>query len=315
MKSHWGDVFIFLAALLVAASCGPVPAAAQGKAPRALKVLAVESFLCDIAQNVAGSRYKVDTLLPSGMDPHSYEPTPADVVRVAECDVLIVNGGGLEEFLDRLLKNAGGNHKVIEASEGLASRTEREGENGERPEADHHHHEGDAHFWLSPVNVVKYVQNIRDALSRIDPEGGSVYAANAEAYIARLNELDRWIEEQVAQIPSEKRLLVTNHESFGYYADRYGFRIVGTIVPSVSTDAAPSARQLADLIGKIRQTGAKAIFLETGANPQLPRQVAKETGVRVAELYDHSITGPDGPAPDYISMLKYDTTTIVNALK
>ena len=159
------------------------------------------------------------------------------------------------------------------------------------------------------------MQNIRDGLSQADPAGGSFYAAHAEAYIAKLRELDRWIEEQVGKIPRDKRLLVTNHESFGYYADRYGFKIVGTIVPSVSTDASPSARQLAHLIEKIKETGTHAIFLETGVNPQLPRQVAKETGIEVAELYDHSITEAGGPAPDYISMMQYDTATIVNALK
>ena len=303
-------VFIFSAALVLSAACWIVPEAAQDSSKGPLKVLAIESFLSDMAQNVAGDRCKVATLLPSGVDPHSFDPTPADVVKVAECNVLIVNGAGLEVFLERLLKNAGGVRRTIEASAGLVSRMAREGE-----AAREDGHEGDPHFWLSARNAMTYVKNIRDGLSEADPAGKDVYAANAQAYIARLEELDRWIEEQVAQLPPERRLLVTNHESFGYFADRYGFRIVGTVVPSVSTDASPSARQLAHLIGKIRETGTHAIFLETGANPQLPRQVAKETGIKVAELYDHSITAPDGPAPDYISMMKYDTTTIVNALK
>jgi manganese/iron transport system substrate-binding protein len=122
--------------------------------------------------------------------------------------------------------------------------------------------------------------------------------------------------EQVAQIPAERRLLVTNHESFGYFADRYGFRIVGAIVPSVSTGAAPSAQQLAMLVDRIKATGAPAVFLETGANPQLADQLAQETGVRVVTgLYTHSISAPDGPAPTYLEMLRYNTQAIVEALK
>ena len=326
-------------------------ASAQSTAGSTLKVLAVETFLADVTQNVAGSRLEVVALLPVGADPHSFDPTPADVTKAADSNVLIVNGAGFEEFLDELLQNAGGVHRVIEASEGLTSRTPHEGEGtdtGEdhdqhesdhRPNADdpresahhhgndpgheaehephgHHHHEGDPHFWLAPPNVIRYVENIRDGLIQADPDGKTTYAANADAYIAQLRELDQWIEDQVRQIPKERRLLVTNHESFGYFADRYGFRIIGTIVPGVSTDASPSARQLAHLIDKIKATGTRAIFLETDANPQLSQQVARETGVKVVvELYTHSITEPGGTAPSYIAMMRYNTTAIVNALK
>ena len=147
---------------------------------------------------------------------------------------------------------------------------------------DHHHDAGDPHFWLDPTKAITYVENIRDGLSQADPAGKDVYAANAAAYIAQLQELDTWIAQQVGQsIPAERRQIVTNHESFGYFADRYGFTIIGTVVPSVSTGSAPSAQQLARLVDRIKATGAPAIFLETGANPQLAQQVAAETGVKV----------------------------------
>jgi manganese/iron transport system substrate-binding protein len=231
------------------------------------------------------------------------------VRRVADSTVLIVNGAGVEEFLKRLLDNAGGNRQMIEASKGLTSRKPSA---GEPTDADN---PVDPHFWLDPNNVVKYVENIRDGLSQADPDGAGAYAANASAYIAKLKELDPWIVEQVKVLPAERRLLVTNHESLGYFADRYGFKIIGTIIPSVSTDSSPSAQQLANLIDRIKKTHAPAIFLETGANPQLANQISQETGVKVVTgLYTHSISDASGPAPTYIDMMKYNVRVIVDAL-
>jgi ABC-type Zn uptake system ZnuABC Zn-binding protein ZnuA len=184
------------------------------------------------------------------------------------------------------------------------------------PAAGHHHHEGDPHFWLDPRLVVKYVENIRDGLVAADPAGKDVYTKNAADYIVRLNELDDWIKTQVEQIPVENRLFVTNHESFGYFADRYGFQIIGTVIPSTSPETAPSAQHLSRLINRIKETGAKAIFLETGASPQLADQVAAEPGVKVVtELYTHSITDQNGKAPSYIEMMKINVQEIVDALK
>jgi ABC-type Zn uptake system ZnuABC Zn-binding protein ZnuA len=131
-----------------------------------------------------------------------------------------------------------------------------------------------------------------------------------------LKALDAWIVEQVGQIPPERRLLVTNHESMGYFADRYGFKIVGAILPSVSTGSSPSAQELAQLVDHIRASGAPAIFLETGANPQLAEQLARETGIKVVtQIYTHSITAPDGDTPTYIDMMRYNVKTIVEALR
>jgi ABC-type Zn uptake system ZnuABC Zn-binding protein ZnuA len=263
-----------------------------------------------MAQNVAGDRMRVEALLPIGVDPHSFEPTPGDVARVAEADVIIANGAGIEGFIDALLQSAGGQRLLIVASDGLASRTPQAGEAGDPS------HAGDPHFWLDPNNAIHYVENIRDGLSRADPAGAAGYARNAAAYTGQLEELDRWIAAQVAQVSAGRRLLVTNHESFGYFADRYGFRIVGAIVPSVSSGASPSAQQLADLVGAVRAAAAPAIFLETGANPQLANQIAAETGIRVVTgLYTHSTSAPDGPAPTYIAMLRYNTQAIVVALR
>jgi ABC-type Zn uptake system ZnuABC Zn-binding protein ZnuA len=297
-----------IAVSIAACATPPIPANATPKtSPR---VLAVETFLADIAQNVAGTRARVDALIPAGVDPHGFEPTPADVRQVADSQVLIVNGAGLEEFLTKLLANAGGKRIVVEASAGLASR---------KPAANEvldPDHQGDPHFWLDPTNVTQYAENIRDGLSQADPAGAPTYQANAEAYSAQLKSLDAWIAEQVKPIPPERRLLVTNHESLGYFADRYGFRIVGTIIPSVSSDASSSAQQLAALVNQIKSAKAQAIFLETGTNAQLAKQIAPEAGIKVvSELYTHSLTNAQGPAPTYLGMMEYNTRTIANALK
>ncbi len=298
----------FVSVLLLLVACAPAPAPANGKP--ALNVLATETFLADIAQNVAGSRVHVNVLIPIGVDPHSFEPTPADIKKVADSNVLIINGAGVEAFLDRLLQNAGGKRLVVEASKTLTSRKPSV---GEPVDADN---PVDPHFWLDPNNVVKYVENIRDGLSQADPDGAATYTANAAAYIAKLKELDQWIADQVKPLPPARRLLVTNHESLGYFADRYGFKIIGAIIPSVSTGSSPSAQQLAQLINHIRSTQAPAIFLETGANPQMANQVAQETGIKViTDLYTHSISDANGPAPTYIDMMKYDVRTMVDALK
>jgi ABC-type Zn uptake system ZnuABC Zn-binding protein ZnuA len=298
------SILSILSPLVFAVACqSTATPTQQGSERPPLNVLAVETFLADIAQNVAGERAKVEALMPIGVDPHGFEPTPGDVTRVANADVLITNGAGLETSLDRLLEDAGGEQQVIEASAGLRARTGPEGE-------------VDPHFWLDPNNVVQYVENIREGLIRADPEGAATYTANAAAYTAQLRELDDWIAGQVEQIPVERRLLVTNHESLGYFADRYGFTVVGTIVPSVSTGSAPSAQQMAALVQQIRAEHVAAIFLETGTNTQLAEQIAQEAGVQVVtELYTHSTSEPDGPAPTYIEMMKYNVRTIVGALR
>ncbi len=464
-KVIFKSVILLAVASMVISACQQVPQSTtvetemdHSKKPSAsdTKVLAVESFLADIAQQVAGDRAQIGSLIPLGIDPHAFEPTPQDVAKITDSQVLIINGAGFEGWLAETLENAGEEQQVIEAAAGLTSRGAREGEeavmspeekaeqvcmalanmtaeeeiaagsdaasaaelqnevehdleaeaqeheaellslklnpvgggyegfilfevaeNGEYVVAANggtltvigadgmpmeveetlpvncaglnvgilldlepgkytialsglavektpffvgslggHNHEGDPHFWLDPNNVIKYVENIRDGLIIADPSGMDAYNQNAAAYITKLNDLDSWINEQVSDIPEERRKIVTNHESFGYFADRYGFQIIGTIIPSVNTGASPSAQQMARLVDHIRGTGAIAIFLETGSNPQLAEQIATETGIKVvSKLYTHSITEASGEAPTYIDMMKYNVQTIVEALK
>ncbi len=300
LRLFWG-----LAALLALVGCGSTSQSSD----RPLSILASTSFLADIAQNVAGERAHVEALLPVGADPHAYQATPADVVKISKSTVLIVNGLDYEHFLEPLLENADGERLVITATAGMQAETHgAEAGSGE-------HEAGDPHMWLDPSRVVRYVENIRDGLSQADPAGEEMYKSNAAAYIAKLNELDAWIKTQVQGVPVERRLLVTNHESMGYFAERYGFTVVDTILPSFSSEASASAQEIASAVEAIKASGAPAIFLGEVENDSLAQQIAEETGVRVVTgLHLESLT--DGaPAPTYIDMMKANVTQIVNALQ
>jgi ABC-type Zn uptake system ZnuABC Zn-binding protein ZnuA len=283
-----------------------------------LNVLASTTFLADIAQNVAGDRAQVASLLPFGADPHAYQATPADVAKIAESNVLVLNGVEYEHFIEPLLENADGERLIVEAASGLTPHEmeEHEGEeHAEEGEEGHEHEAGDPHMWLDPNLVITYVENIRDGLSEADPEGADTYKANADAYIAQLQELDAFIKEQVETMPAERRLLVTNHEAMGYFAERYGFEVVDTIIPSLSSEASASAQEVAAAIEAIKATGAPAIFLGEVENADLANQIASETGVTVVDdLYLETLTDGE-PAGTYIDMMKYNVAAIVDALK
>ena len=292
---------VILLLFIIVTGCAPLASADPQTDP---VVLASTTFLADITRNVAGDRLNVESLLPVGADPHSYQPTPQDVAKIEQSKLLIINGVEHEHFLEALLENAGGERQIIEASAGLKLRTEAENEESLDP-----------HLWLDPNNVIVYVENIREGLTHFDPDGATIYQSNADAYIGQLEALDMWINEQVAQIPSERRLLVTNHEALGYFAERYGFTVVGTVIESFSSDASPSAQQMAALINQIKSNGAPAIFLDASDNPGLAQQIAGETEVSVVtDLHLESLTdGP--PAATYIDMMKHNVMQIVNALR
>jgi ABC-type Zn uptake system ZnuABC Zn-binding protein ZnuA len=284
---------------LLTSSCQSTASSSGTSAP---VILTSTTFLADITRNVAGDRLTVESLLPIGLDPHSYQPTPQDAAKLSHVKMLIINGADYEQFLGPLLENIGGERIVVEASAGITPRQDAQGE-------------ADPHLWLDPNNVITYVENIRQALTQFDSEGAEIYQANADQYTRQLIELDAWIKQQVAVIPMDHRLLVTNHEALGYFSARYGFTVTGTVIESFSTDASPSAKQIAAIIDETRSTHTPAIFLDAGDNATLAEQIAAETGVRVVtDLHLESLTdGP--PAATYLDMMKNNVTLIVNALQ
>ena len=299
-------LLLLITALLVA--CTPITPDSPESASH-LKgspvVLATTTFLADIAQNVAGDRIQIEFLLPYGADAHSYQPIPQDVTRIANSDLLIVNGAGYEHFLEDVIANAGGERSIVEASVDLRAATEVHGENIEL----------DPHFWLDPNYVITYVEKIRVGLTELDPDGAQVYQANADAYVQELQALDAWIAGQIALIPADRRLLVTNHDSLGYFAERYGFTVVGTVVEGTSSNAAPSAQHMAALIDQIKDTGVPAVFIDSAESTTLANQIAADAGVTVVtDLYFSSLT-EGSPAGTYVEMMKHNVTRIVEALK
>jgi ABC-type Zn uptake system ZnuABC Zn-binding protein ZnuA len=297
---------ILSAIAFVLSACGGQPTSREASDR---VTLTSTTFLADIARNVAGDRATVESLLAPGADPHEYQAVPSDVQKIAESMVVIINGLDYDQFIQPLLdaQQAGGTRLVITASDGLEAR-QMEEESGEIVT--------DPHMWMDPTRVIKYVENIRDGLTQADPDGGDIYKANADTYISQLEELDFWITEQVAQVPQERRLLVTNHDSLGYFAEQYGFTVIGTIVPGVSSGAAPSAQEIARLIDEIKSTGAPAAFLNISDNPHLADQIAAETDIKVvADLYIETLSPSHGPAATYIDMIKYDVSKITDALK
>ena len=294
-------VSILLEACTPAATQSPAPSAV---ATRSIKVIATTTILGDIVKQIGKEAIELRILLPAGSDPHTFEPAPQDVIAVAEADLVIINGAGLEGFLERLLENAGAT-QVVSASDGVELLQMGDDLTGA----------ADPHVWFNPQNVLIWTQNIERELSDLDPANAEQYAANAEAYRAELHQLDAWIEEQVTLIPPANRKLVTDHRTFGYFADRYGFDQVGAVIPSSSAAAEPSAASLAALEDAIREMGVQAIFTGTTVAPNLARRVAADTSVQLVTLYTDALTDPGGEAASYLELMRYDVSAIVEALK
>ncbi len=308
-------VFLLLMSfLLVSCSGSNFPAVATGK----LNVVATTSIVADVVANVGGDTVNVQTLLPIGTDPHSFEPTPQDIAKVADADIVFANGAGLEAFIDHLLESADATDKIVEVSDGIAlldhpnaeAEEEHEGE-----EDDHDHEMGDPHTWVDPNNVIIWVSNIEAALSEADPANAESYAANAAAYDAQLKEVDSWIRAQIAQIPEANRKIITDHRQLGYFVDEYGLNMEGAIIPGYSSLSEPSAQELAAIEDAIRETGVKAVFVGNTVNSNLAERVSEDTGVTLVFFFTGSLSPADGDAPTYLDYLRYNTNAFVNALK
>ena len=276
-----------------------------------LQVMATTSVVADIVRQVGGEFVQVDTLLPLGTDPHSFTPTPNDVSRLADAKLVFINGAGLEEFLSTMIESAGVETHVVDLSATISLRSFTEDD----LHADDEHASGDPHTWMDPNNVIVWTQLVANALVQVDPEHSSTYQSNAEQIQVDLSELDRWVAQQVAQIPVVDRQLVTDHLVFGYFADRYGFTQVGAIIPGFSTLSEPSAQELAQLEDDIARMNVPVIFVGWSANQNLAQRIAEDTGVQVIPLYTHSLSEPGGDADSYQDFIRYNVNTIVEALK
>ena len=263
--------------------------------------------MADWVENVGGEHVEVFSLVPVGVDPHGFQPGARDVAKVADADLVLSVGLGLEEsWLRELLQNAARDPgAIVELGEVIdpIELAETEAEEGDEEHDDHGHGLYDPHFWFDPLRVQRVVSDIAARLAALDPGRADAYRANADAYNARLDELHAWTEEQVGAIPAERRLLVTSHDSLGYFAERYGFEVVGVIL-SITTEVEPSAAALIELSDEIGEYGVPAVFGETTVSERLADALATESGAVLVRLYSGSLGTEGSGAETYIEMLR-----------
>jgi zinc/manganese transport system substrate-binding protein len=292
------------AALAGLVAAGGVRGQGQNQASGRRRAVATFSVLGDLVKNVGGERIEVTTLVGANGDVHVYAPTPRDAKTIATADIVFVNGLGLEGWLERLVGASAPSAPVVVSSNGIKPRRRM----GPRDRV-----VSDPHAWQSVANAKIYVGNIRDGLIAVDAAEQETFAANAAAYLSRLDALDGEIKAAIAAIPPGRRKAITAHDAFGYFGDEYGVQFIA--VEGLSTDAEPSARELARLIEQIRREKITALFVENVSDPRLLQRIADETGVRIGgKLYSDALSPPDGPAASYVAMMRSNLHELTRAL-
>lgn len=299
-----------LAGLVLAAWLALVP----GAAARPLDVVASFSIIGDMAGRVGGDDVKLTVLIGPDSDAHVFEPTPAQARSVAQADVILQNGLGFEPWLGRLARATGTKARLVVVSRSVVPLSiVRAGQPGDH---DHGHSHGpghDPHAWQDVRNAIVYVTNIAAALAAADPANAADYRARAETFSAELRRLDAGIRDSLARIPREQRRVITSHDAFGYFGSAYGITFLSPV--GTSTEAQASARGVARLIGQIRREKIRVVFVENISDPRLIAQIARETGASLgAKLYSDALSGPDGPAPDYMAMMRHNTRLLTAAM-
>lgn len=295
---------ILLAALLLA-SVFALPAEAD--AADKIKAVASFSILGDMVKQVGGDRIELTTLVGPDGDAHVFEPTPADAKTLAGAQILFVNGLGFEGWMERLEKSSGFKGKVVVASEGVSPRTITEEEDGKAEEIT------DPHAWQSLANGKIYVANIRDGLIAADPEGKTIYEANAAKYLDEIATEDEAVKAALAKLPEDRRKIITSHDAFGYFGAAYGLKVIAP--EGVSTEAEASAKDVASIIRQIGAEHVPAVFMENITDHRLLDQIARETGAKIGgTLYTDALSGSDGPAPTYLDMFKNNVGALTAAL-
>ncbi len=294
------------------------PLSAVELAPGAkLRVAATTNIVVDVVRQIGGDRVELTALLPPGADPHSYQATPDDLRQLNGAQVIFVNGLHLEEAMAPVLENLDAPTPVVSVNAGVTTRlfgaeshADEHDDEGDGADGAHDHEEGDPHTWMNPVNVMVWSENIAHALETLDPANAAAYRAAADAYVAELEQLDGEMRAQFAAIPAPQRKLVTDHDNLGYLADAYGFTVVGAVIPSLSTMAAPSAQEMAALHDQIQAEDVSVILVGNTVNPATAQQLAQDTGARVVAIYTDSLSDAAGPAPTYLAMMRHNLAQI-----
>jgi len=267
-----------------------------------VNVVATTTQVGALVRAVAGDHVELTVLLSAGADAHDYEPSPRAVKAVNDARVVLRHGLGLDDWLDGTIEGAGGEAKVVTVTEGIQPLLI----DGEP----------DPHVWHDPERAIVMVENIAAALSSADPAQASTFSENARLYAQTLRDTDARVRELIDSIPPANRKVVTNHDAFAYFFERYGLEFVGAVIPSVNKDAQASAKQLAELQDLIESEGVKAIFAEAEVDPKVARELAEDTGVVIVEgLYADSLGPPGSGAETIDAMLLFNARKISEALK
>jgi ABC-type Zn uptake system ZnuABC Zn-binding protein ZnuA len=266
---------------LAAAACGEEDNA--GGAGDRITVVATTTQAADLVRNVGGDRVEVVGLLAANTDPHDYEPRPRDAQALADAELIVRSGGELDAWLQPTIEGAGSDAPVLTLIDAVRTLEREDAEHGVDP-----------HWWQDPRNAVLAVGAIRDALLAADPAGAAAYRQQAGRYAARLRALDRAVQACLDGVPEARRKLVTTHDALGYYARRYGIEVIGTVIPSLTTEAQPSAGDTAELVRTIRAAGVTAIFAESSVSPKVEQAIAREAGARVGKALWADSLGPSG---------------------
>ena len=267
-----------------------------------IKIVATTTFIKDLVVNVAGEKYNVVTIMPIGGDPHIYDAVPQDAQLIADADIIFRNGLYLEGWLDKLIYNSGAKATIITVSDGVETIVSTD-----------YHDAPDPHAWMNVNNAKIYVQNISDALSNLIPEDKEYFNNNTKNYLEKLNELDKYVIEQIQLIPPSKRIMITSHDAFRYYGNRYGLRVESAL--GTSTDADVQIRDINNLIEVIKNNKLPAVFIESTINPKLLQQLSTDLGIKIGgKLFADSLGDEESGADTYINMIVHNTKTLVEGL-
>lgn len=317
-----------LAAILALASCSSSAPASEQRAGDTLAVVATTTQLTDFAAQVGGDDIELTGLLQPGASAHHFDPTPADLAALGEADVLIVNGAGLDDFVEDAVEASGFDGELVTAADGLQLDEEEEGHDHAEDEEEHagedeHAHEDEhdhggvnPHIWTSPHNAEHMVEQIAKGFAEADPAQADDFEQRAADYIEQLEALDTWVHEQFEQVPAADRVMVSGHDSLHYYLEDYGIEFVGSILPSFDDNAEPSAADIDELVHEIKEHGVKAIFVESSMSPKLAQTIAREAGVQVVDaetLYADSLAEPGEEGDTYIGATIHNTRVILEA--
>ena len=292
-----------LAACSGAADGSPSSVPGAGVSGAGVPVVTTSSVFADLVRQVGGNRVDVVSLVPRGVDPHTFEPKPSDAARLAGARLIVMNGLGLDDWLAKTIESSGSTATVVRLGENLPGVEYIAGGGAVEP---------NPHLWLDVSYAMKYVDRLADALAAADPAGATAYRDGAAAYRTRLVDLDRWVRDEIATIPAVDRKLVMYHDAFPYFTRAYGLTAVGTIVDAAGQE--PSAGEMAALIDAVRASGARAVFSEAQFPPNLVQRLADETGARVvSDLYDDALGDP--PLDTYEAIIRHDVEQLVTALR